>query len=121
MADESKKEFSEKQDMQDSRYVISLITAWSWIQSVPTRSTCMADQEVGSSGWDIETFGRGQKWLGRSKPEASEHGRYLKGERMDNKGKESNGWKIQDSLLQSLTTVEEGAGTSTDINSKDLG
>ena len=53
------KEFSEKQDMQDSRYVISPITAWSWMQSVLTRSTRMADQEVGSSLWDTETIGRG--------------------------------------------------------------
>ena len=29
MADESKKEFSEKQVMQDSRYAISPIAAWS--------------------------------------------------------------------------------------------
>ena len=54
-ADASKREFSEKQVMQDSRYVISPITAWSWMQSAPTRSTHVADQEVGSSGRDTET------------------------------------------------------------------
>ena len=60
--------------------------------------------------------------LGRSKPEAFEHGRYLKGQLVDNEGKESSGWMIQNSLLQSLATAEEGAGTNTDIqNSKDLG
>ena len=59
---------------------------------------------------------------GRSKPEAFEHERYLKGQVVDNKGKESSEWKIQDSLLQSLITGEEDAGTNTDIrNSKDLG
>ena len=85
---------------------------------------------------EINTYGRPRGWivwmryfcigswsevLGRSKPEASEHGRYLKGQRVDNTGKESSGWKIQDSLLESLITAEEGAGTNTDIqNSKDL-
>ena len=60
--------------------------------------------------------------LGRSKPEAFEHRRHLKGQRVDNKGKQSSGWKIQDSFLQSLITAEEGAGTNTDVqNSKDLG
>ena len=38
------------------------------------------------------------------------------------KSKESSGWKIQDSLLQSLITAEDGAGTNADIqHSKDLG
>ena len=65
---------------------------------------------------------RVQKCAAEAQLEAFEHGRNLKGQRVDNKGKESSGWKIQDSLLQSLITAEEGAGTNTDIqNSQDLG
>ena len=63
-----------------------------------------------------------KKCSAEAKLQAFEHGRYLKGQRVDNKGKESSGWKIQDGLLQSLITAEEGAGTNTDIqNSQDLG
>ena len=59
--------------------------------------------------------------LGRSKSEAFEHERYMKGQLVDTEGKEPSGWKVQDSLLQPAITAEEGAGTNTDIqNSKDL-
>ena len=60
--------------------------------------------------------------LGKSKPEAFQHGRYLKDQLVDNEGKEPSGWRIQNSLLLSLITTEEGAGTNTDIRDrKDLG
>ena len=106
------REFSEKQDMQHSRYVTKSLTVLRWIRWLQsTADDIIAEgepEEIGSFGWGIEAM-VGSKYLTELDQEQQNMDSTWRDTSCTSTVRDSSGWKIRSILLRSSETVPRWA------------